>query len=68
MEDFIIRVKDVTIRFALASEKIDSMKDYVIKRLRGVISYDEFFAITDTGLSGKQTDRYFTVFISIMCP
>lgn len=45
MEDYIIRVKDVTIRFALASEKIDSMKDYVIKRVRGVISYNEFFAL-----------------------
>lgn len=45
MSDYIVRVKDVTIRFALASEKIDSMKDYVIKRLRGVISYDEFYAL-----------------------
>lgn len=45
MNDPIIEVNNVTIRFSLASEKIDSMKDYLVKRLRGVISYNEFFAL-----------------------
>lgn len=47
MAEPMVDVNNVTIRFALASEKIDSMKDYVIKRLKGVISYDEFFALKD---------------------
>lgn len=41
----LVEVKDVSIRFSMASEKIDSMKDYVVKRIRGVLSYEEFFAL-----------------------
>lgn len=51
MADTIVEVKDVTIRFSLSSEKIDSMKDYVVKSLRGVISYNEFFALQDVSFS-----------------
>lgn len=51
MSEKIVDVNNVSIRFALSSEKIDSMKDYVVKRLRGVISYDEFFALKDVSLS-----------------
>ena len=54
MDDYIIRVKNVTVRFALASEKIDSMKDYVIKRIRGVISYDDFFALKHVSFDMKR--------------
>lgn len=41
----IVIVKDVSVKFNMASERIDNMKEYVIKRLKGVISYDEFYAL-----------------------
>ena len=47
MADPIVDVENVSIRFALSSEKIDSMKEYFIKTLRGVISYNEFLALKD---------------------
>ena len=47
MRETLLTVDDVTIRFSLASEKIDSMKDYFIKRLKGVISYNDFYALKD---------------------
>ena len=47
MHETLLTVDDVTIRFSLASEKIDSMKDYFIKRLKGVISYNDFYALKD---------------------
>ena len=51
MADKLLEVNNVTIRFALTSERIDSMKDYFIKRLRGMITYDEFFALKDISFS-----------------
>lgn len=47
MKDIIVDVNNLTIRFDLASEKVDSMKDYVLKRLKGVISYNDFYALQD---------------------
>lgn len=44
-DNTIVEVNDVVIRFNLASERIDSMKEYVVKTLRGVISYNDFFAL-----------------------
>lgn len=51
MADILLTVDNVTIRFALASEKIDSMKDYVVKRIKGVISYNDFYALKDVSFS-----------------
>lgn len=52
-EDLVI-VDNVTIRFALASEKIDSMKDYVVKTLRRTISYEDFFALKSVSFTMKK--------------
>lgn len=38
MEQRIVDVENVSIKFNLSSEKIDSMKDYLVKRLKGQIS------------------------------
>ena len=35
MEQRIVDVENVSIKFNLSSEKIDSMKDYLVKRLKG---------------------------------
>ena len=40
MEQRIVDVENVSIKFNLSSEKIDSMKDYLVKRLKGQISFD----------------------------
>lgn len=41
----LVIVNDVSIKFTLTSEKIFSMKEYVIKSLKGMLSYDEFYAL-----------------------
>lgn len=46
-EDKIVVVDNVSVKFNMASERIDSMKDYVIKRIKGVISYNEFYALNN---------------------
>lgn len=43
--NYIVEVKDLSVMFSMPSEKIDSMKEYVLKRIRGMISYNEFYAL-----------------------
>ena len=45
--DLMVKVEQVSMRFNLASEKINSLKEYFIKTLKGKISYNEFWALTD---------------------
>ena len=42
MEDTIIKVDHVSMKFNLSTEKVDNMKEYLIKRIKKRISYDEF--------------------------
>ena len=47
----IIKVENVPMKFSLASEKIDSFKDYFIKTLKQQISYNEFWALKDVSFT-----------------
>lgn len=51
-----IDVKNVSMRFNLASEKLDSFKEYVIKTLKKQVSYDEFWALTDVSFQVLKGD------------
>ena len=35
-------VDDVSMKFNLSSEKVDNIKEYIIKSIKRQISYDEF--------------------------
>lgn len=52
----VISVEHVSMRFNLASEKVDSFKEYVIKTLKGQISYGEFWALKDVSFSVNRGD------------
>ncbi|MCF2669419.1 ABC transporter ATP-binding protein [Faecalicatena contorta] len=52
----IITVDHVSMRFSLASEKIDSFKEYVIKSIKRQLSYDEFWALKDVSFSINRGD------------
>lgn len=45
MEQKMIDVENVSIKFNLSSEKIDSLKDYIVKKIKKQISYNEFWAL-----------------------
>lgn len=55
-DDTIISVKDVSMRFNLAREKVDSLKEYIIRALRGKLQYDEFWALNDVCFDVKKGD------------
>lgn len=50
-------VDNVSMKFNLSSEKVDSLKEYFIKALKREISYDEFWALKDVSFSINKGDR-----------
>lgn len=56
MEDNIIVVNDVTMRFNLAVEKTDSIKEYIMKLAKGKIRFNEFYALKNVSFNIKRGD------------
>ena len=58
MEEHIaLEVKDVGMKFRLSTEKVDSLKDYVIGRLKKQIQFQEFWALKDISFQLEKGDR-----------
>lgn len=55
-EDSIV-VDNVSVKFNLAEEKVDSLKDYLIKSLKGEIKREEFWALQNVSFTLKKGDR-----------
>ena len=53
-EDLMVKVDDVSMCFNLASEKINSIKEYFIKTIKGKISYNKFWALSDVSFEVKR--------------
>lgn len=56
MEDTIIKVDHVSMRFNLSSEKVDNIKEYFIRKVKKKIRYDEFWALQDIDFEVKRGD------------
>lgn len=52
--DNIIVVDDVTMRFNLAEEKTDSIKEYCMKLLKGKLHFNEFYALKNISFTVKR--------------
>ena len=57
-EDIKIKVEDVYIRFNLASEKIDTIKEYVIKILKRQLMFQEFMALKGISFEVKAGESW----------
>ncbi|TGY95794.1 ABC transporter ATP-binding protein [Petralouisia muris] len=53
----IIRVEHVGMKFNLSKEKVDSLKEYVIKSLKRQLEYNEFWALKDINFTLEKGDR-----------
>lgn len=51
MQEPIIDVKDVTVRFNKASEKVDNIKEYIIRLLKRQLMFQEFLVLQDVSFS-----------------
>ena len=45
-----IDVDHLTIRFSLASQKVNNLKEYTIRRLKHELTFQEFLALRDVDL------------------
>ena len=41
----IIQVENISMQFYMASEKVDNLKEYFVKKIKGHISYDSLWAL-----------------------
>ncbi len=58
MSDIAIDVKNVTIRFNLASEKIDNLKEYFIKLVKRELLFQEFLAVKDASFTIRKGEAW----------
>lgn len=57
-EDICIRVENASVRFNMASEKIDSLKEYAIKLVRHELMFQEFFALRNIDLTIRRGESW----------
>lgn len=56
--EYIVDVDKVTVRFNKASEKIDNLKEYVVKLLKRQLMFQEFIALEDVDLKIKKGEAW----------
>lgn len=56
--DYIVDVDHLWIRFNLASQKVDNLKEYAIKMLKHELMFQEFFALQDVSLKAKKGEAW----------
>ena len=57
MGKYAIEVENVGMKFNMSSEKVDDLKDYVIKLLKRQLNYKEFWALKDISFKLEKGDR-----------
>lgn len=51
MSDSMIEVQNISMRFNLARERTDTLKEYALKLMKGKLMYDEFWALRDVSFT-----------------
>ena len=57
MAETVLRVEHVGMRFNLSKEKVDSLKDYILKSITRQMKFDEFWALKDINFTLQKGDR-----------
>lgn len=57
-EEYIVDVDNLTIRFNLATEKVDNLKEYVIKLIKKELMFQEFLALQDVNLKVRRGESW----------
>lgn len=57
-KDIVIDVNHVTIRFNLGNQKIDNLKEYMIKVLKKELMFQEFLAVRDVSLQIRKGESW----------
>jgi ABC-type polysaccharide/polyol phosphate transport system ATPase subunit len=58
MAEKIIEVDHVTMKFNLMEEKVDTLKEYIVKLIKGKLMYNEFVALKDVSFSIEKGEAF----------
>ena len=58
MAEYAVEVNNVTMRFNLAREKVDSLKEYFVRNIRRNNIRDEFYAVNDVSFQIEKGDSF----------
>ena len=53
-----IEVRNVTMRFNMSKERVDSIKEYSVKKVKRQLQFEEFLALKDVSLNVEQGDVF----------
>ncbi len=54
---YAIEVENMGIRFNLGTEKVDDLKSFIIKKIKGELKYNEFWALRDVSFKVQKGER-----------
>ena len=57
MSDIALDIDHVSMRFNLSTEKVDNIKEYIIKLVKNELMFQEFWALKDVSFQVKKGDR-----------
>lgn len=57
-QDVIVDVDDVSMMFRLYKEKVDDLKNFVIKKIKREIAYNEFYALNDITFQVRRGESF----------
>lgn len=57
-ENFVVKVDHATVRFNMASEKIDNLKEYFVKLLQRKLMFQEFLALKDVSFTIQKGESW----------
>lgn len=58
MSDIAVRLNDVSIRFNMSRERVDSIKEYLIRTMKRQLFFDEFWALQDISLEIRRGEVF----------
>lgn len=56
--DYVIKVEHATVRFNMASERIDNLKEYFVKLVKHQLMFQEFLALKDVSFEVKRGEAW----------
>lgn len=56
--DYVIKVEHATVRFNMASERIDNLKEYFVKLVKRQLMFQEFLALKDVSFEVKRGEAW----------
>lgn len=54
----VIEIQDASVRFNMASQQVNNLKEYIIKLVKKELMFQEFFALTDVSLRVKAGEAW----------